>query len=215
MGEVGGETDKVTKSSPTQNGFMINDTRGDAMNGRMFLLVMASVLALLMLIASLCLPFLHSNFALDMPTWLPRRITGKIQEWAIEKGEITTGSQYLLGIIKALFESQEFFLGWTILIFSLALPAIKVMLLLLISLTQQRINYGVRKRIFELMQTMSHWAMTDVFIVSLCIVIFKAEGFHFRITAGAGLYFYAASGCCSALSIYIVGSIIKRESLAD
>ncbi len=163
-----------------------------------------SILAILTLIASLCFPFFYSEFAIDMPAWLPNPLSGKVQRWAIEKGQITTGSQYLLGIIRELFESREIFLGWTIGIFSLVLPTSKVLLLLIMPLTKQ-INDPTRKHIFGFLQVISRWAMTDIFIVALCIVIFKAEGFHFRITTGAGLYFYAASGCCSALAIHIVG----------
>jgi hypothetical protein len=172
--------------------------------------IIASALAVLTLFMSLSLPFLYSDFALDMPTWLPQLMTGKIQQWAIEKGQIATGTQYLLGIIQELFESREFFLGWTIVIFSLGLPVIKVMLVLYIAIAKQRINDSARKHIFAFLHAIGRWAMTDVFIVALCIVIFKAKGFHFRITAGAGLYFYAVSGCCSAIAIHMVASCNEK-----
>ncbi|HAE43434.1 MAG TPA: hypothetical protein DCG34_11060 [Clostridiales bacterium] len=178
-------------------------------------MIIASSLAVLTLIISLSLPFFYSDFALDMPIWLPQLMTGKIQKWAIEKGQIATGTQYLLGIIRELFESREFFLGWTIVIFSLGLPVIKVILVLFIALAKQQINESARKHILGFLHAIGRWAMTDVFIVALCIVIFKAEGFHFRITAGAGLYFYAASGCCSAIAVHMVNSAMQRETVGD
>lgn len=171
------------------------------MSGQKYFQVMTSILAVLMLISAFCFPLFCTSFSIDMPAWLPHRLNSKMQQWTIEKGAIVTGNQYLFGIILDLFRSREFFLGWVIALFSLGIPFIKVVLVLALSLSGWQLEAVTRKHIFAFLHSISRWALTDVFIIALCIVIFKAEGFHFQITASTGLYFYAASGCFSALSL--------------
>ncbi len=169
--------------------------------GREYWLVLTSALALISLGVSFCLPFIHSNFRLDMPGWLPHRLASSIHQLAIDKGRIPIGHQYLIGIIRELFESEEFVLGWAITLFSFILPVIKVLILFFLSLTGRQLSPPIRHRFLAILHAIGRWSMADVFIVALCIVIFKAEGFHFQITAKAGMYFYAFSACLSTLSI--------------
>jgi hypothetical protein len=46
--------------------------------------------------------------------------------------------------------------------------------------------------------------MSDVFIVAVIIVMFKAKGFNFKFTAEAGIYSYAVSAILSSLAILLI-----------
>jgi len=130
-----------------------------------------------------------------------------LKEWLIAQSRISIGPQYLCEIISKLFLSNEFFIGLAVMTFSLILPLIKSAIVCFLSLTFNHMEESKRKNIVKLLSSISRWSMADVFIVGLCIVFFKAEGFHFRFSAGYGLYFYVLSSFLTSMAYGLLSKL--------
>jgi len=184
---------KITKSLPVYDVAL-----------RKVVIISFTTLSLISLVTSNCLPFLYTELNLRMPFWLPIYLAVKVQNWIIAYGNISIGPQYLLVIIRNLFLSGDIFIGSAILVFSFFLPLVKILLVLLIASIGDNLEETIQKRWTSGLLSISRWSMADVFIVGLCIVFFKAEGFHFHFSAGAGLYFYVSSAIFSAISSFLI-----------
>jgi uncharacterized paraquat-inducible protein A len=179
--------------------------------GKRTLLLGLSTMAMVALLAALSLPFLASDFALNLPPWLPDRIAREMNNLVIDRGAIPIGEKYLLGIIGDLLQAQEYVIGAAIILFSLALPGMKVAMLLHVGSKGPEID---QKRV-ALLHAISRWSMADVFIVGLIIVFIKAEGFHFHMAAGPGLYAYALSTVLAAVAITMIGKVQAKAIVDD
>lgn len=176
--------------------------------------VTAVIISAVFLAAAFYFPLIHSSFEVDFPDWLPDwfGLHNDIEKWIIRKGKIPVGEQYLLGIIKALFDDGSLFLGTLILLFSVVFPVVKILLSVIALLPDRR---GTRSgdNVLKAIGFVSKWSMADVFIVAVVIVMFKAKGFNFTFHAEAGIYFYAASAILSTLTIYLLtgarGEIVR------
>ena len=156
------------------------------------------------LVAAFYYPFMYSDFNLEFPAWMPGFLAAKTQAWIIQKGNIPTGPHHLLEIVLNLFLAHEFFVGIAIALFSIGFPIIKIGLVFFLSLFGHRLEATHRHRLIAILNSVSKWSMADVFIVGMFIVFMKAEGFHFRFAAGAGLYFFAAAAILSAVAFQIL-----------
>jgi hypothetical protein len=163
--------------------------------------------AILSLIAANCFPFVYCTFNLKMPPWLPHILNNPLREWLIAQARISTGPQYLWEIISKLFLSNEFFIGLAVTIFSLILPLLKSVIVCFMTCTFNHMGETKRKNTLHVLSSVSRWSMADVFIVGLCIVFFKAEGFHFRFSAGCGLYFYVLSSFLTTMSYGLLSKL--------
>lgn len=181
------------------------------MNNKHLLLTVLNFSAILSLIAANCFPFIHCTFNLKMPPWLPHLLNNPLKEWLIAQARISTGPQYLWEIISKLFLSNEFFIGLAVMIFSLILPLLKSVMVCVLACTFNHMGESKRKNALQLLSTVSRWSMADVFIVGLCIVFFKAEGFHFRFSAGYGLYFYVLSSFLTTMSYGLLSKLSNNH----
>lgn len=171
------------------------------------LLAVLNFSAILSLIAANCFPFVYCTFNLKMPPWLPHLLNNPLREWLIAQARISTGPQYLWEIISRLFLSNEFFIGLAVTIFSLILPLLKSVMVGVLTYSFNHMGETKRKNILHLLKSVSRWSMADVFIVGLCIVFFKAEGFHFRFSAGYGLYCYVLSAFLTTISYGLLSKL--------
>ncbi len=166
--------------------------------------LIAIICAAFLLIGALYYPFIKSTFSVDFPDWMPNwfSIHKELEEWIVKKGKIPVGNQYLLGIIKSLFEEGSFFLGVIIFLFSVVFPMLKIVLCAIALIPSQKRD--AKDKIIKTIGYVSKWSMADVFIVAVIIVMFKAKGFNFKFTAESGLYFYAFSAILSSLAILLI-----------
>jgi len=108
----------------------------------------------------------------------------------------------LISSIETLYEEQEWMLCLIIGLFSICIPAVKIMSLVLIV----NIAYSERSPLdylLTLIETLGKWSMLDVFVVALLLVSVKL-GALARVQVHYGLYVFAASVVLTmALSFWI------------
>ncbi len=155
------------------------------------------------LLGAFYFPFMHSEFSLRLPKWIPHIIALQIRDWLIDEGKIPTGDHYLWGVIGRLFAAREYFVGWAIFLFSVFVPALKIVLCGIL-VAPASVSPRSRRALARTLALVAKWSMADVFIVGMIIVFFKAEGFHFAFEARAGIYFYAAAAILSSLAVALL-----------
>ena len=97
----------------------------------------------------------------------------------------------LISTIETLYEEQEWMIFFIIGLFSICVPAVKILSLILIV----NITYSHRSPLFyllNLIETLGKWSMLDVFVVALLLVSVKL-GALARVQVHYGLYVFAAS----------------------
>jgi len=108
----------------------------------------------------------------------------------------------LISTIESLYEEQEWMLFFIIGLFSICIPVIKIVSLILI------VNVAYSRRsvldyLLTLIETLGKWSMLDVFVVALLLVSVKL-GALARVQVHYGLYVFAASVVLTmALSFWI------------
>ena len=101
-----------------------------------------------------------------------------------------------ISILSTLLANNEIGLFLIIFLFTIILPSLKFVLLILTG-----INNGIRRtnnKVYQLLEQISKWAMLDVFIAALVIVIVKL-GLLSSAYTHYGLYLFIASVLLSAL----------------
>ncbi len=186
--------------------------------GTLTVLAIAILLGATVLLAgAFYYPFISSDFQVDFPDWIPNLfgLHNELEQWIIKKGKIPTGDQYLLGIIKSLFEDDNIFLGVLILLFSVFFPALKIILCSLAMLPYNRSSPTFHNRVVKSLGYVSKWSMADVFIVAFIIVMFKAKGFNFTFRAEPGIYCYGVSAILSSIAIVLVMQRTETNNLSN
>ncbi len=145
------------------------------LDARQFLLLLMIVTAAVCLGFGLTLPVIQlSNFYIDI------------------------AKHSLLTAVWALFEKKEYFLGSIVFIFSILLPVLKLLyLLVLASLPDNQIIY--RRRSLKALEWIGKWSMHDVLILALTIFYVKSTGIGDAVSL-PGIYFFAISVCLIILS---------------
>lgn len=131
--------------------------------------------------------------------------------WMVAEAGIPIGTQTIVGVIEGLFTSNDVFLGFLIVIFSILFPILKISLSIFLCL-QKRIS----KSSLKLLTLTSKWSMTDVFVVALLITFFKAESFNFHFQAEYGVYLFALAAILSSFSVMMIEQQqVKKEQLSQ
>ncbi len=114
----------------------------------------------------------------------------------------------LLSTVQVLIHDGQMFLGLTVLIFSIVLPILKLLYLLLISTlpTAELVRHHRRLRALE---WLGKWSMHDVLVLALTIFFIKAQGLYDAASL-AGVYFFTAAVMLMILSY----AWLRTEGLA-
>ncbi|KAB2911462.1 MAG: paraquat-inducible protein A [Hyphomicrobiaceae bacterium] len=97
----------------------------------------------------------------------------------------------LISTVNALIRSGQVFLGITVLIFSIVLPVLKLLYLLLLSTLPQRELRRLSRQLRAL-EWLGKWSMHDVLVLSLSIFFIKSQGVYDAKSLN-GVYFFTAA----------------------
>ncbi|PWQ99094.1 paraquat-inducible protein A [Leucothrix pacifica] len=115
----------------------------------------------------------------------------------------------LISTIQVLYRDQEWLLFSIISVFSLCVPVIKIVSLLLITNVEYRPGSLLDKSL-SLIETLGKWSMLDVFVVALLLVSVKL-GALAKVEVHYGLYVFAFSVILTmALSFWIYSLAHKK-----
>jgi paraquat-inducible protein A len=145
------------------------------LGGRRFLLSLAIIGAAVCLALGISLPII--------------RLT-KYVFWSTEHS--------LLSTVWVLIHDGQSFLGGTVLIFSIMLPILKLLYLLLIS-TLPAVELKRQNRRLRALEWLGKWSMHDVLVLALTIFFIKAQGIYDAASL-SGVYFFTAAVVLMILS---------------
>lgn len=145
------------------------------LGGRRFLLSLAIIGASVCLALGLSLPII--------------RLT-KYFFWSTEHSLIST--------VKVLIRDGQTFLGFTILIFSILLPILKLLYLLLLS-TLPAVEITRQNQRLKALEWLGKWSMHDVLVLALTIFFIKSQGVYDAASL-YGVYFFTAAVLLMILS---------------
>jgi paraquat-inducible protein A len=114
----------------------------------------------------------------------------------------------LLSTVQVLIHDGQMFLGLTVLIFSIVLPILKLLYLLLIS-TLPAAELVRQHRRLRALEWLGKWSMHDVLVLALTIFFIKAQGLYDAASL-AGVYFFTAAVMLMILSY----AWLRTEGLA-
>jgi paraquat-inducible protein A len=113
----------------------------------------------------------------------------------------------LISTVGALINSGQYFLGITVLVFSIILPLLKLLYLLLVS-TLPQAELRRRRRQLGALEWLGKWSMHDVLVLSLTIFFIKSQGVY-DASSLYGVYFFTAA----VLFMILAYSWIHTDSL--
>jgi len=116
--------------------------------------------------------------------------------------ELFRQTQSVLQAVRTLHDSGNDFVAGLILFFSITVPFLKAMTLVII-LTLR--NPATRYRLYLMVRSLSKWAMADVFAVGVFIAMLAARGSdNLDGTPGPGFYYFAAYCLVSNLAFQLL-----------
>ncbi len=102
-----------------------------------------------------------------------------------------TTEHSLVSTVSSLLGSGQLFLGLTVLVFSIVLPILKLLYLLLLStLPQHGLTRAARQ--LRALEWLGKWSMHDVLVLSLTIFFIKSQGVYDASSLN-GVYFFTAA----------------------
>lgn len=123
--------------------------------------------------------------------------------------ELFERTQSVLESIDSLFETNNDLVAWLILIFSVVVPILKAVILLIV-LAFKKLKF--RKHLYRFVSLIGKWSMADVFVVGV-LLAFLATGENESIRAELfeGFNYFAAYCIISIIGIQLMD--IKQEDL--
>ena len=116
--------------------------------------------------------------------------------------EIFRQTQSVLEAVRKLHESDNDFVAGLILLFSVTVPFLKALALIIMLALR---NPASRYRLYLMVRSLSKWAMADVFAVGVFIAMLAAQGSdNLDGVAGPGFYFFAAYCLVSNLAFQLL-----------
>lgn len=119
-----------------------------------------------------------------------------------------TTEHSLLSTVNVLIRDGQTFLGLTVLVFSIVLPVLKLLYLLLVS-TLPAAELTRQHRRLKALEWLGKWSMHDVLVLSLTIFFIKAQGFYDAASL-SGVYYFTAAVVLMILSY----AWLRTEGLA-
>lgn len=137
------------------------------------------------------------SFALGI--YLPIFTLNKL--WVFEE------SFSIIGGVITLLEASEYLLGIFLLAFSIVMPILKMLFLLLAILTQN--DRAKQKKYVTILVKIGKWSMADVFVIAIIASTIKFSGLA-TVDVHEGLIFFSMS---VALSLLITHAILRHYEL--
>ncbi len=133
-------------------------------------------------------------------------IKGAISLPLVGKMELGQETRSIWGTIQYLFETKNTLVGFLILCFSVVVPIVKGLLLLLILFP---VSYGFRINTLKVIRRIGKWSMADVFVVAVFLAYLATASMEvFQATLERGFYFFL--GYC-ILSVASTEFILIKE----
>ncbi len=104
----------------------------------------------------------------------------------------------LISTVSVLIRDGQTFLGFTVLVFSIVLPVLKLLYLVLVSTLPESEIVRQSKRLHAL-EWLGKWSMHDVLVLSLTIFFIKSQGIYDAASL-SGVYFFTAGVMLMILS---------------
>ena len=125
-----------------------------------------------------------------------------------------TTEHSLISTVSSLLGSGQMFLGLTVLVFSLVLPVLKLLYLLLLS-TLPKHELTRMARQLRALEWLGKWSMHDVLVLSLTIFFIKSQGLYDASSLN-GVYFFTAAVLFMILShAWLHGDASAKKSEQD
>jgi paraquat-inducible protein A len=116
--------------------------------------------------------------------------------------ELFRQTQSVLEAVRTLHDSGNDFVAGLILFFSVTVPFLKALALVVILMLR---NPATRYRLYLMVRSLSKWAMADVFAVGVFIAMLAARGSdNLEGTPGPGFYYFAAYCLVSNLAFQLL-----------
>lgn len=116
--------------------------------------------------------------------------------------EIFRQTQSVLEAVRSLHEADNDFVAGLILFFSVTVPFLKALVLVIILMLR---NQAARYRLYLMVRSLSKWAMADVFAVGVFIAMLAAQGTdNLDGIPGPGFYFFASYCLLSNLAFQLL-----------
>ncbi|PWQ99001.1 paraquat-inducible protein A [Leucothrix arctica] len=116
----------------------------------------------------------------------------------------------LISTIQTLYIDKEWLLFFVIAIFSLCIPVIKIISLLLITNVEYKTGSFLDKSL-SLIETLGKWSMLDVFVVALLLVSVKL-GALAKVEVHYGLYIFTASVMLTMILSFWIYSLTHKKA---
>ena len=123
--------------------------------------------------------------------------------------EIFRQSQSILQSVKTLYNGGNMFVAGLIVLFSITVPFIKAVILLVIFTTK---NFATQNRLYRFVRSVSKWAMADVFVVGIFIAFLAANAIsNLHAVAERGFYFFAAYCLVSNVAFALLEVPVSKD----
>ncbi len=119
----------------------------------------------------------------------------------------------LLSTVYVLINDGQWFLGLTVLIFSIVFPIIKLLYLLLVSTLPVEEIHRQRRRL-KALEWIGKWSMHDVLALALMIFFIKSQGVY-DATSLNGVYFFTAAIVLMILSYAWLPDVLAGNAARD
>lgn len=118
-------------------------------------------------------------------------------------------SKGVIGSILKLFDSGDFIVAFTILIFSVLIPLLKVLAFLFVAIFMKK---GFVHSIVKFFKLIGKWSMVDVFVVAIFLVYLTSnKGDVSRAEVEVGLYFFLAYVIVSMLLSLSADKMLREK----
>lgn len=181
--------------------------------------------ALVSLMGALYFPMLDSSLNMNFPKWVDNlevtfpatKVKEKITTWVVTEAGISVGKVHLIGVVGDLWSEDEYLLSSIIFLFSIVFPLVKIFLTIVLSISKlvEKTDKHVEARqkgTHTFLKLSSKWSMTDVFIVALTVVFFKAKSIHFEIEPERGFYFFMCAAFGSSFAVQLLDCAADQEA---
>jgi len=116
--------------------------------------------------------------------------------------ELYEATQSIIQTIDNLFFNKNYLVAWLILLFSVVVPILKAVMLLLVLLFK---HYHWRKPMFQFVSVIGKWSMADVFVVSIFMAYLATHSNQaVSATLHEGFYYFTAYCVLSILGTQLI-----------